>query len=212
MDRSTPPSSDVLGDVQAIAAHESYTCALTTAGGVRCWGSFNGVYGTKTIATPPNADLFSGAKAISAGHRHACALMTNGDVRCWGNNEAGQLGDGTTTNHPDAPTSAVMRSAQAVVAGRSHTCVLTSTNSVRCWGVNNDGQLGDGSRNNRIDASTAPEVLTGVSMIATGGADHTCALLTTGRIRCWGNNASWQLGAGKIESPLTPTDVLEVCP
>jgi hypothetical protein len=39
--RNTPPSSDVLTGVAAVTAGEGHACALTTAGGVRCWG-YNG--------------------------------------------------------------------------------------------------------------------------------------------------------------------------
>jgi alpha-tubulin suppressor-like RCC1 family protein len=212
VERHRPPTTETIVGVQAIAAHQFYSCTVTAAGGVRCWGTFSGEYGNGSIASPPTSDLFSGASAVSTGLEHACALMTNGDIRCWGKNTAGQLGDGTTTPHPGPPTTAVLGNAQAVVAGRRHTCALTSTGAVRCWGGNYDGQLGDGTTNNRTDAQTAPEVLNGVSMIASGGADHTCALLTTGRIRCWGNNSYWQLGAGKIVTQTRPIDVQDVCP
>jgi alpha-tubulin suppressor-like RCC1 family protein len=84
--------------------------------------------------------------------------------------------------------------------------------SVRCWGGNYDGQLGDGTTMNHADASSAPEVLTGVSLLAAGGADHNCALLTTGRLRCWGSNNYGQLGVEDRSAHPTPTDVREVCP
>jgi alpha-tubulin suppressor-like RCC1 family protein len=211
-ERHTPPSSDVIGDIQAVATHLYYTCVLTKSGGVRCWGTFSGQYGNGAIATPPTTDFFSGAKAITTGIGHACALMTNGDVRCWGDNSIGQLGDGTTTNNPGPPTTAVLGNVKAVVAGRSHTCALMETGGVRCWGANVDGELGDGTTMNRSDALGAPEILTGVEMIASGGTTHTCALLNTGRIRCWGYNSYWQLGAGKVEYQTRPIDVQEVCP
>jgi hypothetical protein len=36
---STPPTSDVINGVAAIAAGYGHTCALMTSGGVRCWGA-----------------------------------------------------------------------------------------------------------------------------------------------------------------------------
>jgi hypothetical protein len=211
MHRTTPPAAAILFDVQAVAAHESYTCALMKSGGVRCWGTFD-QSGTGLLSHPPSTDLFSGVKALSAGLVHACALMDNGDVRCWGDNRDGQLGDGTTTTQPNAPTISVLGGVQAISVGRMHTCALMTSGSVRCWGGNYDGQLGDGTASNRSDAASAPEVLTGVALLATGGADHNCALLTTGRLRCWGSNNYGQIGAGDRSAHLTPTDVRDVCP
>jgi alpha-tubulin suppressor-like RCC1 family protein len=52
-------------------------------------------------------------------------------------------------------------------------------------------------------------VLSGVQAIATGGS-HTCALMMTGGIRCWGDNGLGQLADGTWTDRSTPptSDVL----
>ena len=56
-------------------------------------------------------------------------------------------------------------------------------------------------------AEAAPEAsLRSVTSVA-GGGDHTCALVSGGQVRCWGDNSEGQLGTGDFNDRNTPTAV-----
>ena len=213
------------GAVTQIAAGSSHTCALLTGGAVRCWGlnSYGQLgYGhTNTIgddempASAGGVDMGVGVTAtqITAGEFHTCALLDTGNVRCWGNNSRVQLGYGHANNIGDdeMPASAgdvdmgVGVTVTQIAAGEYYTCALLSTGGVRCWAVNSYGQLGYGQGyggDHIREPASAGDVDMGVGVTATQialGKCHTCALLSTGGVRCWGLNYSGQLGYGHTE-------------
>lgn len=200
-------------DVVDVKAGERHTCALTSAGAVKCWGfNHDGQLGDGTQSdrgTPVDVvGLTSGAKAIATGWRHSCAITSVGGVKCWGNNHDGQVGDGTKEDRK-TPQDVVglLARATAIAAGERHTCVVTETGGVKCWGHNHDGQLGDGTRKDRVTPVDVIGLTSGVASI-TAGWRHTCALTTLGGVKCWGNNHDGQLGNGTENDSPAPVDVV----
>ena len=209
-----PPPPPPLGAAQAVTAGRAHTCALTVAGGVKCWGSGAGGQlgdGRQLIRVPPVdvIGLGSGVKAISAGVIHTCALTVAGGVNCWGSNGfGGQLGDGTTTNRLTPVNVTGLGSGVTVIAaGDFHTCAVTVAGGVKCWGSNFRGALGDGTSTDRLTPVDVTGLGSGVTAIAAGGF-HTCALTVGGGVKCWGNNFRGALGDGtNFINRLMPVDV-----
>jgi alpha-tubulin suppressor-like RCC1 family protein len=144
-------------------------------------------------------------------------LTDQNQVRCWGDNQFGQLGYGNAIDVGDAPNRLpftagdvplpvdpvmhlLLDPVMQLAAGNNHTCVLLQSGLIYCWGDNQFGQLGY----NRTDNLGDGEPVTSFGYVTLGdlatriaaGGDHTCALLTSGALRCWGRNDFGQLGRG----------------
>jgi hypothetical protein len=204
--------SGLSAGVTAIAAGGGHTCALTSGGAVKCWGTnYFGEVGDGTRAdrsTPVDVSgLSGGVTAIAAGEAHTCAVIA-GAVRCWGRNTNAALGDGTTEDRL-VPTdvSGLGGGVAAIAAGNLHTCALTVAASVKCWGRNAEGQVGDGTTNERRTPVDVSGLTSGVTAIAAGDL-HSCAVSGDGKIRCWGWNANGQLGDGTRFDRSTPVEVI----
>jgi alpha-tubulin suppressor-like RCC1 family protein len=83
----------------------------------------------------------------------------------------------------------------SVASGGSHSCAILTSGGVVCWGLNSAGQLGNGSTTNSSTPVAVSGLSAGVASIAIGG-DTSCAVLTSGAIKCWGDDSNGQLGDG----------------
>ena len=224
---------DVGGKAIQIAAGFTHSCALLESGAVRCWGRNEmgqlGYGNTTTIGddeTPATAgDVNIGGKAtqITVGGGHSCALLESGAVRCWGYNAWGQLGYGNIDNIGDDETPASAGDVNVgarvlhIVANVGQTCALLESGAVRCWGQGEMGKLGYGNTDNIGDDETpvsAGDVNIGGNVVQlTAGEYHTCALMDSGAVRCWGNAKAGALGYGNAndigddESPTSAGDI-----
>ena len=204
-----------------VSGGNTHTCAMTSSGGVKCWGSAFGALGNNiTISSKVPVDVFgltSGTTYISAGSNHTCAVTTSGGVKCWGLNVDGQLGNGTNAG----PESCVLKpcsktpvdvvgltsNISSVSGGASHTCAVTTSGGVKCWGNNYDGELGN---NSTIDSSVPVDVIgltSGLSYVS-AGYGHTCAVTASGGVKCWGYNFNGQLGNNSTANSSVPVDVI----
>jgi len=180
--RRTSTPVDVVGlasGVVVMAAGSTHTCALTSTGGVLCWGANEQGQlgdGTRAIYLDENSSsaqgplgrsvpgavvgLTSGVTAIAVGG-HSCAATSEAKVVCWGPNDMGQLGGGL------APEPSAGASPQP------------------------EGGPGFNSAT-PVDVVGLPAGLSSVSV----GQSHTCAAAADGQVRCWGANDVGQLGDG----------------
>ncbi len=203
--------------VAAVAAGPSHTCALTGAGGVKCWGAnFFGQLGNNSSTdsqVPVDViGLSSSVVAIASTANGNCVVTSAGGVKCWGNNGSGQLGNNSVSYYGSTIPVDVVGLSSGVVALAAapdgiHNCALTSAGGVKCWGSNAYGQLGDNSTTDRYTPVDVVGLSSGVVAIGSGYA-HTCALMNTGAAKCWGQNRWYgQLGNNTTDDSSAPVPV-----
>ena len=205
--------TDVVGltsGVACVAAGEEHACALTTAGAVKCWGN-DSLNGTGWGPTPVDIPgLSSGVVQIASGELDTCALLTDGSVKCWGTGgelEGNSLADllmggGGLTNYGQTPQtiSGVPVAIKGLQMADGFGCFLTAGDAVQCWGGNTFGELGNGTNTQSATPVPVTGLGSGVTWLSANGSTGACAVVTGGRLKCWGQ--------GSLASSVnTPTDV-----
>lgn len=98
-----------------------------------------------------------------------------------------------------------------ITTGLSHSCAILTDGTVKCWGYNANGELGLGDTTSRgtdaddmganltvIDLGSGSNGVKYTAKALSGGDSHTCAILSDDSLKCWGLNASGQLGIGSL--------------
>jgi len=197
---STLPFVRVGGAVAQIEAGINTTCALLADGGVKCWGFFD--YGLLGMDIPLENNSTIGAydvpadyapvyfgdtavKQLDVGGGHMCVLLDGGDVRCFGGIDHADLGGPATQ----------------LCTGADHSCAVRDDGAVYCWGLGNYGALGYGDTDDVwAPIEKGPVDIGGAAVQVACGYYHTCALLDTGEVVCWGLGDNGQLGYGNTDS------------
>ncbi|MFB9209284.1 PASTA domain-containing protein [Nonomuraea spiralis] len=172
--RATPVRVKVPYGITQVSATGEFGMALRYDGSVWSWGTnFSGELGDGTTTDRPmpvRVDRHvSGIKEIAAGSGHTLALGGDGTVWAWGRNWAGQLGDGTVTDHA-TPVHLGLSGVAHVSAGQGESLAVDTAGTLRYWGDNTFGQAGNGvaSQNNPVISPTAVNGLSGVVTASAG--------------------------------------------
>lgn len=186
-------------------------------GGVRCWGgNGQGQLGNGTTvdsSTPVAVSGIADAVDVSVGRTHGCAITRNpfatpveSRLRCWGSNDAGQLGNGTTTDStvPVAVGGTIDPTDWTDISVNNdlpRTCGVRGAGIaavLQCWGA-------DGST-----SVTVPNTQTGVTAPTAGTTSgynvvlaiwqQDCVTEGAGTVRCRGTNNLGEFGDGTTTS------------
>lgn len=185
-------------------------------------GQGPGCEGGAVLSGVIGLDLVRGARYVG-GTSHA--VLATGALHAWP--DATWHASAVCYSGPDCPLADPVDDAAAVVSAMEYSCVLRRSGTVRCQGANVFGELGDGtgvpSPGVYVDVPLAGVVALasapdGLSCDASArcpetspgpvpSPGHTCALLAAGSLRCWGYDASGQVGDGTLSPALSPTPV-----
>jgi alpha-tubulin suppressor-like RCC1 family protein len=183
--------------------------AVTAAGLLYSWGNGNnyslGNYSTDIQRKPYLIRPLTGEKYVQVAcfQNTSAALTDAGNVYTWGREGYGAHGHGQSGDKR-APTRVTgLTGITKISMGQYNGGAIDKNGNLFIWGTNGEGQLGVGNSGaNPSKGVTAffnrprnyPK-LTGVHDICFG-AHHAIAVMNSGRVYVWGNNAYGRLGNG----------------
>jgi alpha-tubulin suppressor-like RCC1 family protein len=214
--------SDNYKSVASISAGAHHTCSLYNDGTIQCWGYNN--YGQLGDGT--TSDKYKPVKSsplidekLPVSISGSCAVLDDQTVKCWGGGESYPkeiLFNKRFSSYLNQNISTNITNISSGSSYGEHKCVLSDVGDVYCWGSGYYGQIGV----NPPSASTKPFATSPVLVDGFGnfgqqgrniasqisaGRSHTCAIMDTGLVKCWGANSMRQLGDGTSGDSNTPS-------
>jgi alpha-tubulin suppressor-like RCC1 family protein len=191
-------------DVFIVKAEAGYssTCAIDSEGELWCWGlNSNGEAGINSTANyiyiPHKVDFGMNESIVDVaiGYSSKCAITENSRLFCWGTDSYGVFfsNPGSQRSPLEIDLASHIKPT-SITSGFYNMCILNEDGAVYCWGYNNYGQLGDGTSTNRDFMVQALLPYNDPAVLVETGELHTCVLLVSGEMRCWGQNSYAQLG------------------
>lgn len=200
-----------LKNATSISVGEFFSCAIS-GGKTYCWGVNDennlGIPGSFFQTNNPlEVTAAAGALELDSGSYHTCAIMGDKTIKCWGRNNQGQLGLGFTSDFAYPTTVPGITNVKQIALGANHTCILNTANQVFCWGANSKGQIAQGTT---VQFSAIPQQISSLSgsKKVSLGYEHSCAVTSNDKVKCWGLNTSGQLGIGSQQNTYIPTDAI----
>lgn len=212
--QTTPLLTNLTYAMHGLAAGGGHSCAFGQTGYAYCWGSNedgqlgSGLAGGNS-GSPVIVGRYLSFGSLTAGASHSCGVTLAGTPLCWGDNQYGQLGDGSTTDHPTPSHAAAGLTFQSVSAGANSTCGVTGAGAAYCWGTSGYGDLiGTGYLGGYAPSPLA--VVGGLTFrsLAAGGA-YTCGLTDSGAAYCWGGYGT-EYAMGRKGPQVNVTSPVEV--
>ena len=190
--------------VVSLATAVDHACAVTSAGGVTCWGRFDQAgYGSPKdyVGRAPK----HGVIAVAVNQVVTCVLLRSRAVECWGFVD-GETSISTTPRIVKGLEGGV----RAITLADNFGCAVMIAGSVKCWGTNLLGELGNGTGADSPSAVQVSGLTSGVLSVSLAG-DSAFATLEDGHVVTWGVPIPIEVGnepAHDFPNNLSPVQAL----
>ncbi len=197
------------------------TFVLRDDGSLVTWGANPTIGRVSPMFPDPHPQLvaINGVFMADLAENNACAIA-GGTGWCWGAPVVSPRPDNGSVTERAVPAPVVAPEPLVQIATtRSYPlefdgwqkyrwCGSAMSGAVYCWGSNESGQAGDGTQAYAFEAVKVQGLAGQAAQVKTTPTT-TCALLTNGKIQCWGSNFNGQLGNKQIKGrSFVPVEVV----